>query len=180
MDPHTGDGKKKGLKAVANAHGAIAALAIDRRRALRKLFGKATNAAPDAVPREKLVQFKKAVSRVLTRHASAILLDPEYGLPAAKQRTKSAGLLLAYEKTGFDKSVAGRLPELLEHWSAERLVASGADAIKLLLYYSSTNPQETNDRKRVFVERLGAECAGLDVPFFLELVSYGEGMDSQR
>jgi tagatose 1,6-diphosphate aldolase len=159
-----GDGKKKGLKAVANAHGVIAALAIDQRSrsALRKLFGKATNVAPDAVPVEKLVQFKEAVSRALSPHASAILLDPEYGLPAAKQRAKSAGLLLAYEKTGFDHSVAGRLPTLLERWSAERLVVSGADAIKLLLYYSSTSPQEINNRKHVFVERLGAECAGLD------------------
>jgi tagatose 1,6-diphosphate aldolase len=175
----TGDGKKNGLTAVANARGVIAALAIDQRSALRKLFSKAINVGPEEVPAAKFVEFKEAVSRILTPHASAILLDPEYGLPAARQRAKSSGLLLAYEKTGFDKSVPGRLPELLEHWSAERLVAAGADAVKLLLYYSSTSPSEINDRKHAFVERIGAECLGLDVPFFLELVSYAEGMDDK-
>jgi len=179
MGLQTGGGKKKGLMAVANARGVIAALAIDQRSALRRLFSKAINVGPDEVPAEKLVEFKEAVSRILTPHASAILLDPEYGLPAARQRAKSSGLLLAYEKTGFDKSVPGRLPELLEHWSAERLVAAVADAIKLLLYYSSTSPSEIDDRKHAFVERIGAECLGLDVLFFLELVSYAEGMDDR-
>ena len=40
-------------------------------------------------------EFKILVSEVLTPHASAILLDPEWGLPAAKRRAKNAGLLLA-------------------------------------------------------------------------------------
>jgi tagatose 1,6-diphosphate aldolase len=173
------DGKKKGLRAVADARGVIAALAIDQRSALRKLFAAAMHVEAASVPDEKLVQFKEAVSRILTPHASAILLDPEYGLPAARQRSKSAGLLLAYERTGFDKSIPGRVPELLGHWPAERLVAAGADAVKLLLYYSSTSSAEINDRKHAFVERVGAECAGLNVPFFLELVSYGEGMDDK-
>jgi tagatose-1,6-bisphosphate aldolase len=31
-----------------------------------------------------LMAFKEAGSRILTPQASAILLDPEYGLPAAK------------------------------------------------------------------------------------------------
>jgi len=37
----------------------------------------------------------------LTPHASAILLDPEFGLEAAKSRSKNAGLLLAYELSGL-------------------------------------------------------------------------------
>ena len=49
-------------------------------------------------------------TEVLTPHASAILLDPEWGLPASRKRAKNAGLLLAYEKTGYDKTGPGRLP----------------------------------------------------------------------
>ena len=49
-------------------------------------------------------EFKSLVTEVLTPHASAILLDPEWGLPASKRRAKNAGLLLAYEKTGYDKT----------------------------------------------------------------------------
>ncbi|MGB7844241.1 MAG: tagatose 1,6-diphosphate aldolase [Candidatus Acidiferrum sp.] len=173
------EGKEQGLRAVADSRGVIAALAIDQRSALRKLFAKAMNVEAGLVPTEALVQFKEAVSRVLTRHASAILLDPEVGLQAVRQKAKSAGLLLAYEKTGYDKKAPGRLPELLDYWSVGRLVAAGANAIKILLYYSSTSDVEINDRKHTFVERVGAECAGADVPFFLELVAYGEGMDDK-
>jgi len=173
------EGKKRGLHAVADSRGVIAALAIDQRGAMRKLFGKAMGAEPAAVPADLIAKFKEAVSRALTPYASAILLDPEFGLPAAQQRSKKAGLLLAYEKTGYDKAVPGRLPQLLDHWSVERLAAAGADCVKLLLYYSSTSTPEVNDTKHAFVERIGAECAEADVPFFLELVSYGEGLEDK-
>jgi len=172
-------GKKKGLDAVSDGRGVIAALAIDQRGAMRELFGGAMSLPPEEVPAEKLVQYKEVVSRILTSHASAILLDPEFGLPAARERAKGTGLLLAYEKTGYDKKIAGRLPSLLAHWSAERLVRAGADCVKLLLYYSSTSDGEINDQKHALVERVGAECAAADVPFFLELVNYAEGLDDK-
>lgn len=138
------------------------------------------NTQAEKVPCEMLIEFKACVSRALTPHASAILLDPEYGLLAAKQRAKTAGLLLAYEKTGYDKKVPGRLPALLDHWSARRLVAeAGADGINVLLYYSSASAADINDVKQAFIERVGAECAEAEIPFFLELVSYGEGMEAK-
>ena len=59
-------------------------------------------------------EFKTLVTEVLTQHATAILLDPEWGLPASKRRAKDAGLLLAYEKTGYDANTPGRLPDLLD------------------------------------------------------------------
>lgn len=170
-------GKRKGLEAVADSRGVIAALAIDQRGAMRSLFAKAMGVDPANVPGEMLVTFKQAVSRILTPHASAILLDPEYGLPAAKLRAKSAGLLLAYEQTGYDKQVWGRVPRLLEGWTVQRLVEAGADCVKLLLYYSTVSYAEINFAKHEFVRRVGAECAEADVPFFLELVSYGEGRE---
>ena len=117
------------------------------------------------------------MSRILTPHASAILLDPGYGLPAAKQRAKSAGLLLAHEQTGYDKQVRGRMPRLLEGWTVKRLAEAGTDSVKLLLYYATLSSAEINDVKHEFVKRVGAQCAEADVPFFLELVSYGEGRD---
>jgi tagatose 1,6-diphosphate aldolase len=172
-------GKQNGLAALANDRGVIAALAIDQRSALRKLFAKASGQAAEDVAAELLVEFKEHVSRILTPHASAILLDPEYGLPAAAQRDKHAGLLLAYEKTGYDKAVRGRLPSLLAGFSAERLKREGANAIKVLLYYSPFSDAQINTRKYDWVERVGAECVAQDVPFFLELVSYHDDMDEK-
>ncbi len=172
-------GKQKGLTAVADSRGIIAALAIDQRSALRSLFSRVKGVEPAEVPAEDLVQFKEAVSAILTPLASAILLDPEYGLPAADKRAANAGLLLAYEQTGYDKNIPGRMPRLLDGWSAKRLIEAGANAVKLLLYYSSRSSVETNDSKYSFVEKIGAECAAADVPFFLELVSYGENTDEK-
>lgn len=172
-------GKQKGLEAVADSRGIIAAIAIDQRSALRTLFSRAMGVEEADVPPEKLSQFKEAVSAILTPHASAILLDPEYGLPAAARRAGNAGLLLAYEQTGYDKNVPGRLPRLLDQWSVKRLVETGANAVKLLLYYSSRSSAGTNDFKQSFVEKVGAECAASDAPFFLELVSYAENMDEK-
>jgi len=59
-------GKRKGLEAVSDSRGVIAALAIDQRSALRKLFSAATGMEADHVSREMLEKFKEAVSRVLT------------------------------------------------------------------------------------------------------------------
>jgi tagatose 1,6-diphosphate aldolase len=171
------NGKKRGLEAVADSQGVIAALAIDHRGAPRSLFAKAMGAGPASLPAELLGTFREAASRILTPHASAILLDPECGLPAAKHRAKSAGLLLAYEQTGYHKQVRGRIPRLLQEWTVERLAEAGADSVKLPLYYSTLSYAEINYTKHEFVKRVGAECAEADVPFFLELVSYGEGRD---
>jgi tagatose 1,6-diphosphate aldolase len=170
-------GKRRGLQALANERGIIAALALDQRSALRNLFAKASGLAPDAVGAEQLIEFKKLVTRILTPYASAILLDPEYGLPAAAERHGGTGLLLAYEKTGYDKSVPGRLPSLLKGFSVTRLKQAGADAVKVLLYYSPFSSAEINTRKQGWVEQVGAECLAADVPFFLELVSYHDEID---
>jgi tagatose 1,6-diphosphate aldolase len=172
-------GKRKGLERVSDSRGVIAALAIDQRGALRSLMAKAKGVEPEAIPGALLAQFKEAVSRILTPHASAILLEPEFGLVASRQRAKNAGLLLAYEQSGYDKTVPGRQPRLLEHWSVQRLVEAGADSVKILLYYSPANGADMNDRKQAWVERIGAECSAADVPFFLELVNYQEGLEDK-
>ena len=165
-------GKLKGLKAVSTEKGVIGAAAMDQRGSLKKALGQnATDAG--------LEEFKSLVAEVLTPHASAILLDPEWGLPASKRRAKNAGLLLAYEKTGYDKTGPGRLPDLLDHWSVRRLKDAGADCVKILLYYTPFDSKEINDQKHAWVERIGDECRANDIPFFLEFVGYEEGVDEK-
>ena len=163
-------GKLAGMKAVSDSRGVIAAAAMDQRGSLQKSLAK-EKGVPN-VPESMLEDFKSIVSEVLTQYASAILLDPEYGLPAAKRRNKKAGLLLAYEQTGYDNNRPGRIPDLLNHWSVRRLKEAGADCIKVLIYYSPFDSKEINDEKHAFVERIGDECRGQDIPYFLEFVGY--------
>jgi len=174
-----GPGKQNGLQAVCDSRGVIAAAAMDQRGSLKSAIAKDKGVDKSAITPPMLEEFKAAVVRVLTPYAIAVLLDPEYGLPAAKTRAKGAGLLLAYENSGYDNTRPGRLPDLLDVWSVRRLVAAGADCIKILLYYAPFDPPHINDIKHAWVERIGAECAAADVPFFLEFVGYEEGADEK-
>ena len=169
-------GKLAGMKAVSNDRGVIAAAAMDQRGSLQKALAKEKGS--DVGDRD-MEEFKVLVTEVLTPHASAILLDPEWGLPASKRRAKDAGLLMAYEKTGYDKTGPGRLPDLLDEWSVRRLKEAGADCIKILLYYTPFDPADVNDKKHAWVERIGDECRANDIPFFLEFVGYEEGADEK-
>jgi tagatose 1,6-diphosphate aldolase len=164
------------MKAVSDARGVIAAAAMDQRGSLQKALAKERGGA---VGDHDMEEFKILVTEVLTAHASAILLDPEWGLPASKRRAKSAGLLMAYEKTGYDKTGPGRLPDLLDDWSVRRIKEAGADCVKILLYYTPDDPKDVNNRKHAWVERIGDECRANDIPFFLELVGYEEGADEK-
>src|SRR5262245_62830145 len=143
------------MKNVSNPRGVIAAAAMDQRGSLQKALAKDKGGE---ISDRDMEEFKIQVSEVLTTHASAILLDPEWGLPASKRRARNAGLLLAYEKTGYDKTGPGRLPDLLDVWSARRLKEAGADCVKILLYYTPFDPKDVNDKKHAWVERIGDEC----------------------
>jgi tagatose 1,6-diphosphate aldolase len=169
-------GKLRGLKAVSNGHNVIAAAAMDQRGSLQKSLAKERGAEATG---HDLEVFKTLVTDTLTQHASAILLDPEYGLPASKER-HGKGLLLAYEKTGYDATTPGRLPDLLDVWSVRRLVEAGADCIKILLYYTPFDKPAINEFKHAWIERIGDECRAHDIPFFLEFVGYdAEGGDEK-
>jgi tagatose 1,6-diphosphate aldolase len=170
-------GKFDGINAVADDKGIIAAAAMDQRGSLKKAIAKAKGGD---VSDAELSEFKAIITEVLTPHASAILMDPEYGLDAIKHRAKNAGVLLAYEKTGYDATVKGRLPDLLPEWSVRRLVEVGANAIKILLYYDPDDDEGINRIKHAFIERIGAECRANDVPFFLEPICYSDEIGDDK
>lgn len=165
-------GKLAHLAKLSTPAGIIAAAAMDQRGSLQKSIAKAKGIADKDVTFEMMSEFKTAVVKVLTPHASAILLDTEYGLPAAAARSSNAGLLLAYEKTGYDNTIAGRLPDLLPELSAKRIQDHGANAVKVLIYYTPFEKPEINDHKHAFIERIGSECEDMQIPFFLEFIGY--------
>jgi len=166
------DGKIKRLRALSNDRGIIAAAAMDQRGSLQKALAQSRGVDVKAITPAIMSEFKVAVSRALTPHASAILLDPEFGLDAAGARAKTCGLLLAYELSGYDNTRPGRLPDLLPHVSVKRIVDWGADAVKILIYYTPFDTQDVNDVKHAFIERIGGECETYEIPFFLEFVGY--------
>ena len=166
------ESKLKSLDAVSDKNGVIRAAAMDQRGSLQKSIAKAKGVGEKEVTPAMMSEFKTAVTKVLTPYASAILLDPEFGIPASKARSKNAGLLLAYEKTGYDATGPGRIPTFLDGYSARRLKEEGADCVKVLLYYSPFDDLRVNEKKHEIMGRIGKECEDADIAFFLEFVGY--------
>jgi len=166
------EGKLKSLENVSDEKGVITAAAMDQRGSLQRSLAKAKGVPDSQVTPAMMSEFKTIVTRVLTPYASAILLDPEFGLPAAKARSKNAGLLLAYEKTGYDATGPGRIPDLIEGYSAQRIKDEGGDCVKVLLYYTPFEDPKVNEKKHQIMERIGKECEEADIAFFLEFVGY--------
>lgn len=165
--------KQQRLRKLYGKEKLFRALAIDQRGALKRMLGEeATN--------EQLQTFKGLVSKTLTPYASAILLDPEYGWLGAELKDCNCGLIMAYEKTGYDKTKVGRFPDLIDGVSVKRLKEQGADAVKLLLYIDVDESSVINDVKIAFVERVGSECVAEEMPFFLEILTYDSEISDKK
>ncbi|HEV2473768.1 MAG TPA: tagatose 1,6-diphosphate aldolase [Chthonomonadales bacterium] len=189
------------MNACADDRGVFAALAVDHRGNLLQALAEARGPGGQANAADMLA-FKTAVTQVLTPYASAILLDPEYGLGAIPSRAPRTGVMLAYEQSGYyvsdrlsggrtqsvagrnkithDIETEGRLPDLLPEQSVRRLVEAGAQAIKILLYYNPYDAPRINSIKQAYVERIGAECAALEAPFFLEALVYDGALGDEK
>ncbi len=158
------------MEQLSNSDGVIAALAIDQRGSMVKMME--TAVGKERYHIDMVYEFKELVSEELTKYVSAILLDEEYGFKGIKAKNSNSGLILSYEKTGYDVNTPGRLPELLPEESIQRLIKKGADAAKVLVYYNPDDPQEILDKKHAFLERLGDEARAADLPVLVEPIVY--------
>ncbi len=123
---------RKTLADIALGNGVFAIIAMDQRNTLKRMF----KAVDIDASEEDLRAAKADVARALTPTASAILLDPTYGVPAVTEAHALAprcGLLVAAEPS-IRNSYNGeprthRDPELDASWVA----AQGGDAVKFLV-----------------------------------------------
>lgn len=163
----------KNISKLVSDNGIFAAVAVDQRGAMKRLLG-------DEGTEENISLFKKLVSEVLSPAGSSILLDPEFGEEGIQAKSKDAGLILAYEQTGYDKSEVGRLPRLVEGLTAHRLKEMGADGVKVLIYYDVDESDEINNKKKQFVEEIGKELVEESLPFLLEILTYDEKIGDEK
>jgi len=90
------------MKAVSDKRGVIAAAAMDQRGSLQKALAKEKGA--DVSP-SMLEEFKSIVTEVLTKHASAILLDPDSGCPPPSVASTTPACSWPMRKPGMTKPV---------------------------------------------------------------------------
>ncbi|HLR09074.1 MAG TPA: tagatose 1,6-diphosphate aldolase [Bacillota bacterium] len=162
-------GKKRGLDLISDDQRIILATAMDQRGSLGKMIH-SFNA--DLSYEEGLSAFKEGVASVLGNRSASLLLDPEYGWNAAEKLNDDVGLIMAYEKTGYDTTQKGRLPRLVDQYAVQDFVKKGVSALKLLIYYDTEEEAVYNKTKQAFIKRVGDECKQNDLLFILEPVSY--------
>ncbi len=163
-------GTRRGLEACASDRGIFSVLALDHRQNLRRELSPDD---PASVGYDQMVEFKRAVVRALSPHASGTLLDPEIGAAqcvADGSLPGSTGLIVAVEATGYVGPTTARISRVLEGWSVEQAKRMGASAAKLLVYY---NPDAANaaDQERLVAD-VAAECRRHDLALFLEPLSF--------
>ncbi len=164
-------GKLRGLRQLADDSGIMAMCAIDHRGALKRALNSEN---PEMVSYRDMVDFKLDLCQAVAPFASAILLDPVYGVGpaiAAGVLPGDKGLLVSVEKTGYAGEAHARITEILPGWSVKKIKKLGASAVKLLLYFRP-DLGEVTLKQLELVSRLADECLEEDIPLLVEPVSY--------
>lgn len=162
-------GKWRRLQQAASPRGTFTVLAIDHRAPLRRTLSSSFPA--DALD-TALADLKEDIVRGLAPRATAVLLDPEFGVPRCLARSAlppHVGLLVALDtgSTGDPKTPStGLVPD----WNANRAVRVGAAGAKLLVYYHPNAPEATP--VEALVQRVADECAEAGLPLYLEPLSF--------
>ena len=170
MSPNPGPGTIRGLRQLTTADGRVAAVAVDQRQALRAMLAKAGAPADSAALRG----FKIAVARVLGDLAPALLVDPQYGLPAvsaAPDVPARLPLMVAIEESGTLPWKGGKRSVELAGWSPAQARAAGACAAKLLVYVRPDHAPSFAEAQAVMTS-VRAACRRADLPFVLEILPY--------
>lgn len=174
----TGPGTTRGLRCLSTPGGRIAAVAVDQRQALRSML-RGVGAEPSD---GALRAFKVAVARTLQEVAPAVLVDPQYGLPAVVADpaiSPRLPLMVALEESGTVPFAGGRRSTALAGWDAQRARNAGACAGKLLVYVRPDHAPSF-EHALALVEATRAGCRRADLPFVLEILPYRLDDEDER
>ncbi len=165
-----GIGKYRGLQRCSTDRNTFSILALDHRQNLRKAMNPQD---PTKTTDADMVGFKKDVVEGVAKAASAVLLDPEFGLAQCIHNDSiphGIGLLATLEETGYTGDADSRIATILPGWSVAKARRMGADAVKLLIYY---HPDAASAGQiESLVKQISADSRKEDIPFFLETLSY--------
>ncbi|WP_158219659.1 tagatose 1,6-diphosphate aldolase [Ideonella sp. A 288] len=174
-------GKRWRLRRLADAQGFFSMVAIDQRPPIFATLARAHGIAPEAVPFDEVVAAKRALAAAFAGQASAMLVDPNWGYPAAADLLNpAAGLVMTLED---HRTTVDRRSSAIADWSVEKIRALGGDAVKLLAWYHPRASAAVREHQQAFVQQVGEDCARCDTPFVLELLLYplaGDDADAYR
>jgi sulfofructosephosphate aldolase len=170
--PDSNTTTRTGLDRIADRVGRFAVLAMDQRATLRRMLAATDQPRADA----DLQQFKIDVVSALSPHASAVLLDPEYGVTAVREAGALAtetGLLIAAEPpskaTWHGETRTTVDPERDAAWVA----SLGGDALKFLVSWRPGRPFAAGEpdlagEALARVAEVVADCQATGMPSVIE------------
>lgn len=145
---------------IARPSGTFAMVAMDQRESLRAMFAERM---PGEIALERRVAFKLAVARILSPHASAMLVDAPEGLePILGERAlaPSCGLIIAADALVQPAGGAVDDTALDDDVDLQAAGARGAVAAKLLVIWKPDRPASARaELVEAFLER--SRAAGL-------------------
>lgn len=166
-------GTLRGLRTLADRRGRFKMIATDQRPPIFAALARHGDRRPEEVRHEEAADVKRALVSVLAPEATAVLVDPVWGHPAALgQIPGDVGLISTLEGYDFDEAAGGRVSRPIEDWSVAKIKRAGADGVKVLAWYRPDAGEEVREHQERFVAEVGEACARADVPFVLELVIY--------
>jgi len=143
-------------------------LAIDQRPPIFNLISKKKR----NYTYKDVVEFKKYISINLSKHSTAILMDPVYSLPSLIPSSKSKGLIVTLEDHDFIEKGKGRYSKNIKNWTVGKIKRIGGDAVKVLAWYRPDADQKSIQHQKEYIETIGKQCEKYDIPFLLELLVY--------
>ncbi|HTV11083.1 MAG TPA: hypothetical protein VME20_04405 [Acidimicrobiales bacterium] len=184
----TNERSRAGLGPIARSDGTLAIVAVDQRNTLRRMLA----AADQPTSPEDVRSFKVDVTAALSPAASAVLLDPEFGVPAVVEAGAMApgcGMLVAAEAaergTWNGEPRARRDPTRTAKWVSD----IGGQALKLFVEMRPDRVRGPGEPDLVaevveVVREVVEDCAAAGVPSVIETLLYtlpGEGpLDARR
>jgi len=146
---------------------AMPLLALDHRSSLKEILNPDD---PDSVSVSQLQEIKSDIIHSLAGTYNGILLDSDYGLPVYDAQI--APFLLRIGSTEYSQTDDGNEERTtIQKYSVGSLKDKGAQGIKLLMYF---NPYGHNTTTELATAKsIRDECHQEDLPFFLEIVTYG-------
>ncbi len=166
-------GKMRGLQRMANEAGHFTMVALDQRPPIAQMLAACLGIAPSQVRFEDMLAAKRLLVQVLGPHASAMLLDPNYALPAALASLPArTGLLVTLEDHRFRDTAQGRVSHSIADWSVEKIKRAGGDGVKVLAWYRPDAAPEVRAHQQAYVREVGEACRRHDIAYVLELLTY--------
>lgn len=166
-------GKTWGMRRMATPEGHFTMVALDQRPPILDVIAAKRGIASNEVAFADMVTVKRVLAEKLTRCASAMLFDPNFGLPAALEAiSPRSGLVVTLEEHRFEDTPGGRRSRSIDDWSVAKIKRAGADGVKLLAWYRPDASPQVLEHQQRYVERVGRECREHDIALVLELLVY--------